>query len=240
MAADQKKDLRGASDMKRIDHLRGGSCLAKMLLAVSLLALQGWTWAAEPESPAKAAERDGSAQPSAPEATAVQPAPDTATPPPRATSAERRKATRDRARIQQARLAMLRANQERPSSAAADGVALTDIMVAMKLDPRSGGPTEAGDRWVTPPTRSSISAQDMIVARAFGISAEGQPVNIRPEWIATDPEMVTVSRAPGNAVQIAVHRAGESKLRVQAAGVSKDLSISATYEGQVMHVQISQ
>lgn len=210
--------------------------MLKTALAVSLLTFQGWSGAAESESATKATQLEGSALPSVPEADATQPAPDVATSPRRATRAERGITMPNRAQVQQAKLAVLRANR----GPAASAVVLTDITVALKLDPRASGSAESGERWVTPPTYSGVSTQDIVVARAFGINAKGVPVNIRPEWIAADPEMVTVSPAPGNAVQIAVHRAGESKLTVLAAGVSKDLSISATYQDQAIHVQISQ
>ena len=243
MTVDQTKDLPAASEMKPLQHLRRGICWLNMALAVAPLAFHGSSVATESASLAKVTELESSASPNGPGADAIQGAPDdAATSPRRATRAERRVIQRYRARSQQSQLATLRANQDQTATAMSAGPAmvLTDIMVVMKLDPRASGLAGGEERWVTPPTYSGASAQSIVVARAFGINARGVPVSIRPEWIPADPEMVTVSTAPGNAVQIAVHRAGESKLTVLAAGVSRDLSISATYEGQVIHVQVSQ
>lgn len=77
-------------------------------------------------------------------------------------------------------------------------------------------------------------------ARAFGIDGAGQSVNINPSWTATDPDMVTVLPSQGTPVQIVVHRPGQSRLRVEAAGIFRDLSISATYLDNVIQIQIFQ
>jgi hypothetical protein len=52
--------------------------------------------------------------------------------------------------------------------------------------------------------------------------------------------MVTVSPSEGNEVKISVKRAGISTLKVAAPGVSKQLSIKATVEGNAFRVEITQ
>jgi hypothetical protein len=52
--------------------------------------------------------------------------------------------------------------------------------------------------------------------------------------------MVTVTPGEGNDVKIAVKRAGTSTLKVAAAGVSKELTIKATEEGDAIRVEITQ
>jgi len=51
---------------------------------------------------------------------------------------------------------------------------------------------------------------------------------------------VEVSPGAGEAVKITVRDAGQSRLIVAAPGITKELSISATYASRAMHVQISE
>lgn len=117
---------------------------------------------------------------------------------------------------------------------------LTDIRVSLKLDPRISGPTYGGEKWISPPTYTGANAQDTVSARALGIGEAGQSISVVPSWTASNPSMVSLSSPQGNPVEITVHHAGQSKLRVAAGGFSRDLSISATNVRNVLLVEISQ
>ena len=52
--------------------------------------------------------------------------------------------------------------------------------------------------------------------------------------------MLTVTSGKGNEFSILVHKAGQSRLHVKAAGISKQLTIKATPEGESIHVEIMQ
>ncbi len=117
---------------------------------------------------------------------------------------------------------------------------LGDIKLSFKLDPRLMGGTYGGERWISPPTYTGTNAQETVEVRAQVIDAKGKPTNISPEWMPSDPEMVTVSPSQGDQVKITVKRAGESKLKVAAQGISKELVIKAKYQNNAMQVEISQ
>ena len=121
---------------------------------------------------------------------------------------------------------------------------LSRITVSFKLDQRLSGPTYGGPRWVSPPTLSFAQggAQLTVEAKTQGIGADGHPMDISAEWTPADPEMVTVTRGQKNEVTITVKREGESKLKLVAQGVAKELSIKAKpiANGSGMQVEISQ
>ncbi|HSB69958.1 MAG TPA: hypothetical protein VLT62_11550 [Candidatus Methylomirabilis sp.] len=129
-----------------------------------------------------------------------------------------------------------------PAAASLPAAALTGINVLFKMDPRITRGLYMGDRWISPPTFSGVQEGNFTAeARVQGRDANGQPVKISPEWIPTDPEMVTVSPRHGDAVQITVRRAGQSSLKVVAQGVSKELVIKASYPDNMrIQAEISQ
>jgi len=114
--------------------------------------------------------------------------------------------------------------------------ALTGIAVSYKLDPRLTQGSYLGVRWVSPSTFTRVQdGKDLIVeARAHGRDAKGRALNITPEWLPADPEMVTVTPRQGNEVTITVLRAGESTLEVHSQGVSKKVVIRAEYRNNVL------
>ena len=117
---------------------------------------------------------------------------------------------------------------------------LRGINFSFKLDPRLSGGSYGGERWISPPTFTGASGQDVIEARASGIGAKGQPIPISPKWIASDPEMVTISPDQGEQVKVTVKRVGESKVQVTAADVTKELLIKAEYlPSKAIQVQIT-
>lgn len=120
--------------------------------------------------------------------------------------------------------------------------ALTDIKVIFKLDSRLTRGMYLGDRWVSPPTFTQVGeGQDVTVdAIAQGFDAKGKAVKINPEWTSEDPEMVTVTPGQGDEVKITVQRAGQSTLKVVSSGISADLLIKATGQGNTLLVEISQ
>jgi hypothetical protein len=99
-----------------------------------------------------------------------------------------------------------------------------------------------GDRWVSPltftPARQGKTAT--VEASADGLDDQGKRMKITPAWIPADPGMVEVTRGQGNDVQITVKRAGVSKLKVVAQGVTKELAIKAVDQGDAIAVEIVQ
>src|SRR2546426_2924563 len=130
--------------------------------------------------------------------------------------------------------------QKGPEEKAVPASTITGIQLSFKLDPRLTDSTYGGERWVSAPTYVGANAQDTVEARAKVIDAKGQPTKTSPEWIPSDPEMVTVSPSQGYQVKIIVHRAGESKLKVAAQGFYNELVVKAKYVGKAIQVEITQ
>lgn len=119
-----------------------------------------------------------------------------------------------------------------------------EIEVFFKLDPRLTRGLYMGDRWVSPPTYMGAPQpgnEFTVEAKAHGLS-HGVPVEISPQWVPSDPDMVTVSPGRGPEVKITVRRAGQSTLGVAAPGFFKTLVIKATRtnDGRAIQAQISQ
>lgn len=115
------------------------------------------------------------------------------------------------------------------------------IAVAFMLDPRLQGGTYGGEVWVSPATYQGIVGQNVVETQAHGIDGTGALTDAIPEWIASDPGMVSVSPARGTRVTITVTRTGESTLTVSAGAMSKDLLVRATSQGGVVErVSIAQ
>jgi FKBP-type peptidyl-prolyl cis-trans isomerase len=121
--------------------------------------------------------------------------------------------------------------------------ALVTIDISFKLDPRLTRGLYMGDRWVSPPTYSlnQPGKSATVDVRVGGVDATGRRVEIDPTWIAADPEMVTVTPTEGSEVEITIHRAGESQLRVSAGGVSRHLTVKAVQtDSGALQVEIAQ
>jgi FKBP-type peptidyl-prolyl cis-trans isomerase len=118
--------------------------------------------------------------------------------------------------------------------------AITGIQLSFKRDPRAVDPTRAIGPWVSGPNYGGATAQDTVEVRAEGVDAAGKSAKISPEWVPSDPEMVTVSPDQGDDVKITVHRAGESKLKIAYKGVSKELVVRAKYQGKFMVFEIGE
>jgi len=121
------------------------------------------------------------------------------------------------------------------------GPDLDRIEISFKLDPRLvSGVYGGGERWVAPPKFVGASAQDTVEARAEGFVANGSPMRIHPEWISSDPEMVTVLPKEGDRVTIVVNRAGESRLKVVSGRVSREFVVHARSVGKTIQIEIAQ
>jgi FKBP-type peptidyl-prolyl cis-trans isomerase len=118
---------------------------------------------------------------------------------------------------------------------------LKDIKVSFKVDTRLTRGLYMGDRWVSPstfaPARQGKTAT--VEAAVEALNGAGKRVKIQPEWIPSDPGMVEVTRH-GDDVQITVKRPGESKLRLVAQGLTKELAIKAVDQGDSIAVEIVQ
>jgi len=118
---------------------------------------------------------------------------------------------------------------------------LTDIVFSFKLDPGITRGLYMGDRWVSPPTFTSVreGKQITINIRAQGMDARGKSRKVSAEWMPSDPTMITVSPSRGREVEITVLHAGQSSLKATSQGVSRELSIKAVYRDNAIQVEIS-
>jgi len=133
---------------------------------------------------------------------------------------------------------------QQASPEAAPAGELSRITVSFKLDQRLSGSTYGGPRWVSPPTFSFAQGgqQLTVEAKTQGVGANGTVMDINAEWTPADPEMVTITRGQKNEVTITVKREGESKLKLRAQEVTKELSIKAQAiaDGNGLQVEIAQ
>jgi FKBP-type peptidyl-prolyl cis-trans isomerase FklB len=130
------------------------------------------------------------------------------------------------------------AAQESPRPAA--GPTISSIQLSFRRDPRLVDPTRNPQQWVPGPRYAGATAQDTVEVRVEGVNAAGKPAKISPQWIPSDPEMVTVSPTEGDDVKITVHRAGESKLKIAYQGLSKELAIKAKYVNKFMMLEMEE
>jgi FKBP-type peptidyl-prolyl cis-trans isomerase FklB len=116
--------------------------------------------------------------------------------------------------------------------------AVGDIQLTYKRDPRLVDPYRGQGPWVAGPGYSGATAQDRVVTRARTLDPKGQPVAATLRWVPSDPAMVTVSPAEGGEVTIAVHKDGESRLKVEAAGFARELTVRARRQATFLVFEI--
>jgi hypothetical protein len=116
------------------------------------------------------------------------------------------------------------------------------IQVKLKVQSITKDSFYMGDVWVAPAQFTDAQAGKQYVgdARAFGQDDKGNQVEISPKWQPSDPTMVEVTPNLGHKVKLTVRKSGQSYLTVTADGISKNLTIKATYEDKALHVEISQ
>ena len=119
---------------------------------------------------------------------------------------------------------------------------IADIKVSFKLDPRITSGMYMGDRWVTPPTYTRVQeGKELVVeARAHGLDALGNKVDINPQWKAGDPAMITISPDKGPQVKFTILKEGQSDITVASGEVSRKLAIKAQKLDEALSVEITQ
>jgi hypothetical protein len=118
--------------------------------------------------------------------------------------------------------------------------ALAGISISFHLDEPSASKSRMADHWV-PRISGVLEREFTVLAKAEAHDAAGRILDVEPEWTAADPSTVAVSPAKGRTVKITVRGAGASNLTVAAAGLSKDLWISAAPDqSNAMTVEILQ
>ncbi len=125
----------------------------------------------------------------------------------------------------------------------AASTAVAGLQVAYRLDPWLISGNYGSGFWASPPVLGPATQGGGIFTletRAEGLDAQGQPVAVNPQWIASDPGMVTVSPGQGSQVTITIQGAGQSTLRLASDTVTKDLVIKAASQGGVLTVEIAQ
>ena len=119
---------------------------------------------------------------------------------------------------------------------------LTDIKVSFKLDPRITRGMYMGERWVSPPTYAAVKEGNEVTVEAMaeGLDAQGNRIDISPEWKAGDPAMITISPDKGSKVNLTMLKDGQSEITVAFGGVSKKLEVKARHQDNAMRVEITQ
>lgn len=144
-----------------------------------------------------------------------------------------------------AKLAALKREQTRTRQAAAvasNPERPVQLLLSYKLDARLATGTYGGsDRWVSPQTFTKVgdASTCAVVVKVRGLDAGGAPTGVHPRWSASDPEMVAVSPGEGADVTLLVKRAGTSRVRVAADGVSKELAVRGEHKNGVLQVEIT-
>jgi hypothetical protein len=144
-----------------------------------------------------------------------------------------------RAALHRLQLELKRAPQRDKLAAAAAAGA---IEVSFKLDPRVTKSLYMGERWVSGPAFSSASVPEgeaiTVEARARRPRA-GVAGKIGPTWIASDPEMVTITPVQGDYVKLTVRRAGESTVTVKHGGLSTAFAVKTVRQAGHWRVDLS-
>jgi FKBP-type peptidyl-prolyl cis-trans isomerase FklB len=130
--------------------------------------------------------------------------------------------------------------QKQPEGKAIPAATVSGIRLSFKRDPRLVDPTRGLGPWVSGPGYGGATGQDTVEVRAEGVDAAGKPAKISPQWVPSDPGMVTVSPREGDDVKITVHKAGESKLKITYQGLSKELEVRAEYVNKFMLLEIEE
>lgn len=127
-----------------------------------------------------------------------------------------------------------------PAEGSADGD-VASIGLSFKLDRRLTQGVYLGDLWVSPPTFTIVQpgTSAIISARAKALDSQGGAVSAVPYWNVLDPEMVTISPPQGGEVAIAIGRPGQSRIEVEAEGVSSRLLVRASNQDGAIRVDIT-
>jgi hypothetical protein len=125
-----------------------------------------------------------------------------------------------------------------PSDQASPG----SVSVSFKLDPRLTDGLYMGELWVSPPVFSiALDGEGFIEARARCFDAAGAETDAIPAWTPVHADMVVVTPPQGTQVRIAIHRPGESSLRIACGALTRDLAVRAfTQQNGVLRAEITQ
>jgi hypothetical protein len=118
------------------------------------------------------------------------------------------------------------------------------LQVAYRLDPWMLSGNYGSGFWATPAVLGPTTQGDnkfVVEARAGGFASGGAAIK-DAQWSSSDPALVRVNPAGHgtNDVRITVAKAGQSRVHVSAAGLSKDLVITAEAKDEALLVTIAQ
>ena len=116
-----------------------------------------------------------------------------------------------------------------------------DFQVAYRLDPWLVSGNYGSGFWASPPVLGPVigGIPFVVQARAQALDIVGAPIT-DSAWTPADPSMVQVTAVNGGDVEISVARDGQTTIQVSAAGITKELVISAEFSGTQLMVQIAQ
>lgn len=113
-----------------------------------------------------------------------------------------------------------------------------EFAVQFRIDPRLVSGVYGGERWVSP--RTFVTTGNSVEVRVAAIDDNDSAVPISAKWIPANPEFLTISPEQGRQVTLTVKRFGQSTIRIDAGGISKELAITASANAGAMQVEIAQ
>jgi FKBP-type peptidyl-prolyl isomerase-like protein len=124
---------------------------------------------------------------------------------------------------------------QRPATGQADPAGLS---VVFKLAPRLARGFYGGERWVSPATFKKVGKGKTCTVEAR-VQSRTSGTGGGATWTAADPEMVVVTPGAGSDVKLLVTRPGESRVRVEQDGASRELNVKAAYQNSALQVAIT-
>ncbi len=122
-----------------------------------------------------------------------------------------------------------------------DAPAARQIVFSFLLDPRLTRGMYMGDRWVSPPTYTTVrpGKQASIQVKARVLDAKSRWIDAAPEWSSADPAIVSVAPSVGRHVTLTVHGPGTARVMAVSPGVSGVLTIKAAEDDAALRIDIS-
>jgi len=97
-----------------------------------------------------------------------------------------------------------------------------------------------GEVWTYTIREAQVGEKTTIEAKAVGLDAQGNQVDINPAWKAGDPAMIDIFPGQGVRVRLTILKDGKSDIMVAFKGISKKLPLKAWHRDKVMYVEITQ
>lgn len=129
----------------------------------------------------------------------------------------------------------------------AEGAGVTvpeGIEISFRLDPRITRGLYMGERWVSPPTFTYANPPPdeslTVIARARGVLGPGKHIDIEPQWISGDGELLRVVPERGREVTLVAVGEGSSNLTVRYGKLARELTVRVVRDADVVRMEVIQ